>query len=632
MSGRRTLIVHAGGGKAGSSAIQSVLGQAAGELSELGITYAHAPDAPSPYSVTSGNGLVLYQRLMQPDFQEVPDELIESFLGKNKIGICSSEFLGSMPELHWRRLMSVTDKLAIDLKIVFFVRPAVDYVVASYNQDVKRGGESRSFEAAASDISWQHFEDLKTLGSLFDRNRLKVINYDLARRDIVGALIDAYGELRPAETSLRKVPRITVNRSLTSEEIDVMRQVNERLDRKFGEELSDRLIYDEPEVASHQLVAEETLKILAGKFEDATSWINERYFSEASGALALRPSSAPRAKRKTSRADRTLRVALEWALERLREVPHSSLSFIRERLLAIDWHNANHPLIPRDFDPIAYLLINFDVMKAELPPYIHFIQSGHAEQRSYRWPLSLDLIDGKSENEDEAIARLCLDDLETQAQAPVWPRLRHFFQLEGLLHRFAERECSYLEEIRRLRERQGFENEQIKQGAEEAVLPLRSLMQDTSAQLAAATSALAQSAKEQFFALESQSEKLVGEILALRDGQMALNKSIDARDSELARLNGILEYKDGERARLEAALDKRDAEMARLNAIAEKKDVEQSRLNAIIEQKEAEQTRLNAIIEQRDAKLAEQGELLRRYRQYGFFKFLKWGLWRDTRP
>jgi hypothetical protein len=72
-------------------------------------------------------------------------------------------------------------------------------------------------------------------------------------------------------------------------------------------------------------------------------------------------------------------------MSKLESAQAAGAAFIATRLAAIDWRNIGNPAIPGDFDPIAYLLLNLDVLKAGAPPCEHYINSGQHEGRRWRW-------------------------------------------------------------------------------------------------------------------------------------------------------------------------------------------------------------------------------------------------------
>jgi hypothetical protein len=541
MNERRVLVMHAGGGKAGSSALQSALNQAAAKLAKVGINYAEAPAASSAYDIRSGNGISLYEKIAKPEWESRTGELIEGFLGDQAIGICSSEYLASMAAGYWQQLIEAAAQRRIDIKVVYFVRSPVGYVAASYNQDVKRGGECRSLEEAAQTAGWQHFDDLQKLDKLFDDDHLRVLNYDLARKGIIDAFVSAWPELLPAASPLGKLKSVTVNRSLSSAELDVMRLVNSRIGEDLGPEISDRLILDAPELRTRLSVASSTAEILSGKFREATDWINARFFPTASSPLRVSAGVAVGEVEDQDQPERALGIVLDWALSRVGS-ERADLSFVRRRMLDIDWHNANDPVIPNDFDPIAYLFNNDDILRSDNPPYQHYISNGHAERRPYRWPVRVDVT--REESVAGAVARLQLDDPDGWTDTPIWPRLRHFLQLEALLHDFGEREREHVRQIRRLHENLGFEGEQFRQMLDRTVAPLRGAVDaartSVDSQLDNLQAEISTAQAVQFETVNTNLNRIADGLLANRAEQESLSKLIEKKDEELASARELL--------------------------------------------------------------------------------------------
>jgi hypothetical protein len=77
---------------------------------------------------------------------------------------------------------------------------------------------------------------------------------------------------------------------------------------------------------------------------------------------------------------------MEWALARVAGAQHAATQLIIVRLRDIDWEYSSDPSIPCDFDPVAYLLHNVDILMSGVKPYKHYIVSGHLESgRRWRW-------------------------------------------------------------------------------------------------------------------------------------------------------------------------------------------------------------------------------------------------------
>jgi hypothetical protein len=55
-------------------------------------------------------------------------------------------------------------------------------------------------------------------------------------------------------------------------------------------------------------------------------------------------------------------------------------------LREIDWNLAVDPILPAEFDPIAYLAQNPDIVRNGMQPFRHFINYGHKELfRRWKW-------------------------------------------------------------------------------------------------------------------------------------------------------------------------------------------------------------------------------------------------------
>jgi len=582
----RTLIIHAGGGKAGSSALQSALSGASDDLAKHGIAYVDSNPRSSAYEITPGNGFRLFEEVGEPAWSTNGKDTIEFFMGDNPVGICSSEFLGALTRKRWELIIETAREIGVEIKIVYFVRSAVGYVTSSYNQNVKRSGEARPLADAVADYPWQHYDELQNLDTIFDREQLHIINYDIVRKDIGKAFGAAYPELAPAGELLQKGGKLPVNRSLTGSELEVIRRINARFGSLYSHAISDKLIYEAPNIRGDTTLPPEVAEVIAGKFREATKWINERFFPDGDGLILEAQQESPK-KKAQDPIERPLRIAFDWALEAI-ENRSTEITFIRKRLLAIDWEHSDDPKIPSDFDPIAYLLLNPDVLRAQLPPYLHFVQSGQREGRRYRWPLSVAASDEAATS--DAIKKFRLDEDERVANTPTWPRLRHSIQLEALLHQFAEREHEYLELIRKLRETHGYETEQFRQGVGQLLRPLYDLVEGARRE---AVNGDAQRAAD-MRTLITLAQDLTTQVAALWEEQGRLHETIERKDQDLAeQRNGF-------------------SEMIRL--------------------KDQELAAQREYLARKDGELAQQARQLEEYRNNGFFQYLKWGFQRDKRP
>lgn len=591
-SSDRLFFIHAGGGKTGSSALQSALAEATPDLAQIGISYAHAPQTCSAYTITSGNGLPLFNLLQSNDWSMEGERLLESYLEDRAVGICSGEHLGILPEVAWRRLFATADHCRIQIRVIFYVRPAASYLVACYNQEVKRAGECREMRDYLREGTWHHFDSLKILERVIPSEQLSVINYDVVRKDIVASFASAFPELAPTRTIMERSSGRTVNRSLDAIEIDVMRRVNACFGESFSEELSDRLIYSDPERRGGLSVTPDIAADLNRKFDKQTRWVNERFFPGSDACLGdLVPDILPD---DPVRVSTPYAVALDWSLERLEATGGDAISHIRNQLLKIDWQNSEHHEIPGDFDPIAYLLLNNDLLRAGIKPFLHFIESGNREGRNYRWPVPLDHIGDPATGAAIIEARR----VERHKQGEQTSYLRQLYQVEGLIHSFANREQSWLDELRREREAGKYARAELQN-------IVSSLGEEVITALQQSINKLAARQADHAGQIASLSENVTNSI-------SAQSYSLSAFIEGLGKSNDALK-EQGEQAG--AALQSLSCQVQNL-------------LQSIGDQ----QTKLIKQINHHEAEVCRQEGILSRYRNAGLWEFLVWSFWRRKRP
>jgi uncharacterized small protein (DUF1192 family) len=272
--------------------------------------------------------------------------------------------------------------------------------------------------------------------------------------------------------------------------------------------------------------------------------------------------------------------------------------------------------------------------------------SGRSEARKYRWPLTID--PSTDAPTAETIAKFRLDDSSQLADTPLWPRLRHFLQLEALLHEFAQREHEYLDVIRKLREGRGYESEQFRHGIGELLRPLYELVEGVrreahsgSHQRIAEARMLAEAGREQFDTLRAELSKSAERLaIRLREGHsedLQANLALWAEriTTEILTLRG--DHSEALQTCLSRSADALTSEISRVGA-AQIEALQSSLLKVTEELKSEvatlrqEQARLNAALERKDAQLSEQGHELSRYREQGFLQFILWAFQRSKRP
>ncbi|GAP74584.1 hypothetical protein W04_1100 [Pseudoalteromonas sp. SW0106-04] len=211
---KKKIIIHAGPGKTGTSAIQSWLSSNIELLKSHGIHYpAHEVDSNS---VSSGNLL----KVLKSDGKHwVVDEvklkqLVSAFeSSKCEVLLLSSEhFYSVIEELH---------RMLPEAKFLLYFRNPVDMLESNYNQGVKRHGFTHKFSPPEK-IGTGYLERFKSLLSLLGTNHLFVRSYDLANQ-FDGGVVEDFLSFLGLDV---KPERKKINASYTLEALELKRQLN----------------------------------------------------------------------------------------------------------------------------------------------------------------------------------------------------------------------------------------------------------------------------------------------------------------------------------------------------------------------------------------------------------------------
>jgi hypothetical protein len=144
MTNKKTLIIHIGQGKTGSSAIQAFLAMNCLLLKSKGFYYPEPQEFSQPYQTSSGNRHVLYDRLNER-FIKSREDIEELFKEDEKV-IFSGEFFTEFLsiEKNIKDLLDLTK--GINLKFIVYLRRQNEFVSSLYNQRVKNHDKIDSIE------------------------------------------------------------------------------------------------------------------------------------------------------------------------------------------------------------------------------------------------------------------------------------------------------------------------------------------------------------------------------------------------------------------------------------------------------------------------------------------------------
>jgi hypothetical protein len=384
MGSSRTLYFHTGTHKTGSSALQAYLCANKQLISKTDTSY----EFPSGTEQTMGNGQYFYDQLYERNMSDSQlEELLEVYLGGRKTAICSSEDFTRFRYREWRQVIDACQRLLVQVKVVTFVRDIGPYYFSIYGQLIKGGEYFTSFlEFCGRDQYGPSVNSIKCLIDLVGRESMSVIHYESVSAAMDIAFMKAV-ELTPEHFDSSPL-KIRINRSLTEYELEILSHINESCGRQYSLELSKLLMERHPHLKPVKHLETDIIAMLNERHTADVKWLNHTFFEgkevvKISGDAINNTPNGLSAK-EIQAIDHDV---ANWCISKLQSAQSESIKYASVQLHAIDWKNAGNPVIPNNFDPIAYLLLNPDVLKAGMPPYEHFIISGQYENgRVWKWP------------------------------------------------------------------------------------------------------------------------------------------------------------------------------------------------------------------------------------------------------
>jgi hypothetical protein len=387
----KTFFVHAGGAKTGSSAIQNFLELNHPVLAESGVAYLNRVNINSEDEITSGNGLYLFDLLIRRSADHLIDSAVLSYFGEHDSAICSSEFFSHLSADNWTKLLQSTVRVGVQLRVIFYVRNVVPFILSSYDQAIKRHGEFRDFSEWVNLADWPNFSSLKAIDDALLKSSLTVLSYDKEKSSLLDSFLKAINLDGQVNVSPENRSRI-VNRSLTKAERDVIKTVNAYLGADFGESLSNMLIKEKPNASVTVGEIDGRLEaFLNDQFQERVTWVNAKYFS---GKPVVSVSDVDLGGGVSAGGDqerpepRCLEgFVLNWLLETAKGIKEHTVRNLLSMLTRAAQKEFSYLYsnVPIDFDPLAYLDINPDVALAGVDPIKHYCEHGIREGRRYKF-------------------------------------------------------------------------------------------------------------------------------------------------------------------------------------------------------------------------------------------------------
>ena len=323
MVAKTKIVLHAGHGKTGTSAIQSALAISADALLKNGINYPIDPNErhrAARFDITSGN----WKHNPAISLSEQRLQLAASNTAGHTI-VLSSE------SLFWHLTDFANQKEqwneAVEIHVILAVRELEEMLSSEYQQRVKRHGESKPFEQflrRRNFISSHHKKAAEVLTELSQHNiPVTLINYSAHKKTISKRVFEAMGcsDLYPNQT----MGDLVINRSLSQKELQMLMMINALYYDQFpwiSARLSDALAKKLPNTETQRSrISPQSLKKLYEKNDSYLQIINS-YLS------AEEPLAAQQTLNQDQQSNNTAK-----QLEKIRKEEEQSIQLISQTLL-----------------------------------------------------------------------------------------------------------------------------------------------------------------------------------------------------------------------------------------------------------------------------------------------------------
>ena len=240
----KSMFIHIGHGKTGSSFLQSILALNSELLSASGLFYPAAPTNPAAANgkITSGNGRLLFENA---DYGSTDAGTV----------VFSGETLFRDLRQGKRADLLASLQQRYQVTICVYTRDVFEHSFSRWAQNVKRGGVSLDLNQylIANPLGpWQLVRDWLRLSCEYGFNFV-VRNYSRHKHDLLETFFYDLSGSDSIVSTLERPPNRTVNRSLSFSEFEIQRLFNMVEKKRSSLYISDAVVNELPDVESAQL-------------------------------------------------------------------------------------------------------------------------------------------------------------------------------------------------------------------------------------------------------------------------------------------------------------------------------------------------------------------------------------------
>ena len=216
----RTLYLHVGMGKTGTSFLQASLANSVNALVAQGVEYFNGAEGPArDWGISSGNGPQLVEAPVEA-FQFSADKVLFSFEGLFGLLATRPPFREKLAEI------AVAQGIGA-VRILMLIRDPVAHAESCYQQDVKRLGATYDVARYFQGYRMPEFGRMLLEADLgLPAVEIEVLHYQRHRADLLGVMARFLGV--PVGT-LAAGPKHPINRSLTRAELALQLALNRQL-------------------------------------------------------------------------------------------------------------------------------------------------------------------------------------------------------------------------------------------------------------------------------------------------------------------------------------------------------------------------------------------------------------------
>lgn len=296
-----TIFLHIGHGKTGTSATQHLLAAHADRLADLGICYPKHPNSTAAEmgQISSGNlvwspGVTTwFDATVLPTIAQSPGFSGYVFSSENMFWTLGAQIPA---------MLQASDRF--EFKIVLAVRDPLEMELSAYGQQVKRAGYSGDIEDKIDQP--RHLLHAEKLLKQLAEAKIPVcvLNYSVLKRRISTEIFAQLGIDTSQLEDITPGKQRTVNRSLSHEEMKLMKSFNRYFDKSVTHRCCDALVNELPDIAAEPVPVSPA--IVARFFEyskDAVDYLNTHLPEDQRLSLTHNPNAQTPARMSSEQLD-----------------------------------------------------------------------------------------------------------------------------------------------------------------------------------------------------------------------------------------------------------------------------------------------------------------------------------------